>query len=103
MAVGPVGCRVDTAEDSTRPQFILAPLLDTYRYIVSVAQMMSLIANRAPSLILFGGIQTVMWTWVWSQQETSRLISGPLHSAIPKGYVGQARFQRHARGTYAYA
>ncbi|TFY64303.1 hypothetical protein EVJ58_g2727 [Rhodofomes roseus] len=65
--------------------------------------MMSLLAHRTPSLLLFGGIQTAMWTWVWSQQETSKLVSGPLPSAIPKGHIGQARFQRHAHGTYAYA
>lgn len=64
--------------------------------------MMNLIAARKPSLILFGSIQTVMWTLVWRQWQQPSLIEGPLPSHIPKGHIGRSRFQVPT-GAYAHA
>ncbi|KAH9897845.1 hypothetical protein C8Q73DRAFT_682773 [Cubamyces lactineus] len=72
-----------------------------------------LVVSRAPSLILFGTLEAALASFVWYQWQKPRsvpaltwvravthlssrsLISGPLPSAIPKGYIGKARFQHH--------
>ncbi|KAH9947100.1 hypothetical protein B0H21DRAFT_363377 [Amylocystis lapponica] len=87
-------------------------------YILS--KMMNLVVSRAPvslhviirdllyltwfgtqSLILFGTLQTAMWTWVWSRWRAPSLITGPLPSHIPKGRFGRSRFQ--VQPAYAHA
>ncbi|KAI0729387.1 hypothetical protein C8Q72DRAFT_884392 [Fomitopsis betulina] len=65
--------------------------------------MMSLIRSRAPSLLLFGAIQTTMWTWVYTRYQQPSLIDGPLPSHIPQGFVGRARFQQQAPFASGYA
>ncbi|OCH96435.1 hypothetical protein OBBRIDRAFT_718243, partial [Obba rivulosa] len=49
--------------------------------------------SRTQSLILFGAIETAMWTYVWAQWRQPSLITGPLPSHIPKGNWGRFRFQ----------
>ncbi|KZT71590.1 hypothetical protein DAEQUDRAFT_724126 [Daedalea quercina L-15889] len=56
--------------------------------------MMSLIRARAPTLILFGSLQTAMWSWVYMRWQQPSLIQGPLPTHIPKGHIGQARFHQ---------
>ncbi|KAH9938572.1 uncharacterized protein B0H18DRAFT_1112711 [Fomitopsis serialis] len=66
--------------------------------------MMSLIRSRAPTLILFGSIQTAMWSWVYMRWQQPSEIKGPLPSHIPKGFMGRARFrQQHAPFASGYA
>ncbi|KAI0937203.1 hypothetical protein AcW1_001247 [Taiwanofungus camphoratus] len=64
--------------------------------------MMTLVAARAPSLILWTSLQTAMWSWVWYRWQQPSLVTGPLPSHIPKGHIGKARFQQ-AGHAYAYA
>ncbi|KAI0778740.1 hypothetical protein BD413DRAFT_609310 [Trametes elegans] len=54
-----------------------------------------LVISRAPSLALFATIEAGFAYFVWSQYQKPSTISGPLPSAIPKGYIGKARFQPH--------
>ncbi|KAI0073123.1 hypothetical protein K474DRAFT_1774945 [Panus rudis PR-1116 ss-1] len=54
--------------------------------------MMSLVAARAPSLVLFGSIQVVMWGFVYSQWHQQNMVRTPLRSAIPAGHIGQRRY-----------
>ncbi|KAI8995286.1 hypothetical protein BD414DRAFT_409490 [Trametes punicea] len=55
----------------------------------------SLVVSRAPSLMLFGTIEAGLAYFVWSQWRKPSTITGPLPSAIPKGYFGKARFEHH--------
>ncbi|OBZ78962.1 hypothetical protein A0H81_01485 [Grifola frondosa] len=55
----------------------------------------SLIAARIPSLTLWGTLETGLAIFLWSQYRQPSTITGPLPSAIPKGYIGKARFQPH--------
>ncbi|KAI0673695.1 hypothetical protein C8Q78DRAFT_968255 [Trametes maxima] len=54
-----------------------------------------LVISRAPSLALFTAIETGFAFFVWSQWQKPSMITGPLPSAIPKGYIGKARFEHH--------
>ncbi|KAI0334374.1 hypothetical protein GY45DRAFT_1242905 [Cubamyces sp. BRFM 1775] len=54
-----------------------------------------LVISRAPSLVLFGTIEAALASFVWYQWQKPSIITGPLPSAIPKGYIGKARFQHH--------
>ncbi|KAI9068694.1 hypothetical protein FKP32DRAFT_124855 [Trametes sanguinea] len=54
-----------------------------------------LIISRAPSLALWGTLEAGLAYFVWSQWQQPSTITGPLPSAIPKGYIGKARFERH--------
>ncbi|PIL31427.1 hypothetical protein GSI_06128 [Ganoderma sinense ZZ0214-1] len=53
------------------------------------------IVARAPSLILFTTIETGLALFVYSQWQKPSLITGPLPKAIPKGYIGHARYEKH--------
>ncbi|KAH9941833.1 uncharacterized protein BXZ73DRAFT_98221 [Epithele typhae] len=53
--------------------------------------MLSLVAARAQSLVLFGTLQTGLACYVYSQYQPSSMIEGPLPSAIPRG----SRFGAH--------
>ncbi|KAH9913327.1 uncharacterized protein BXZ73DRAFT_106975 [Epithele typhae] len=57
--------------------------------------MMSLIAARAPSLILWTSLETGLAVFVYSQWQKPSIVTGPLPSAIPKGYFGRSRFGDH--------
>ncbi|RPD65137.1 hypothetical protein L226DRAFT_564820 [Lentinus tigrinus ALCF2SS1-7] len=54
-----------------------------------------LIVSRAPSLILFTTLEAGLAFFVYTQWKKPSLIAGPLPSAIPKGYIGRARFGPH--------
>ncbi|KAI0699360.1 hypothetical protein C8T65DRAFT_709956 [Cerioporus squamosus] len=55
----------------------------------------ALVVSRAPSLLLFTTLEAGLAFFVYSQWQKPSLIQGPLPSAIPKGYIGRARFGRH--------
>ncbi|EIW63956.1 uncharacterized protein TRAVEDRAFT_41381 [Trametes versicolor FP-101664 SS1] len=54
-----------------------------------------LVISRAPSLALFGTLEAGLGYFVYSQWKKPSMITGPLPTAIPKGYIGKARFQPH--------
>ncbi|KAI0828945.1 hypothetical protein BC628DRAFT_1417327 [Trametes gibbosa] len=54
-----------------------------------------LVISRAPSLALFGTIEAGLGYFLYTQWKKPNMINGPLPSAIPKGYIGKARFQPH--------
>ncbi|KAI0801892.1 hypothetical protein BC629DRAFT_1591559 [Irpex lacteus] len=54
--------------------------------------MMSLIRARIPSLIVFTGIQSALWGFVYSQWREPSEFNAPLKSAIPKGFIGRRRY-----------
>ncbi|KAI0800706.1 hypothetical protein C8Q74DRAFT_1364397 [Fomes fomentarius] len=54
-----------------------------------------LVVARAPSIILFSTLEAGLAFFVYSQWKKPSLITGPLPSAIPKGYIGRSRFQHH--------
>ncbi|EJF67194.1 hypothetical protein DICSQDRAFT_165026 [Dichomitus squalens LYAD-421 SS1] len=54
-----------------------------------------LVVSRAPSILLFTTLEAGLAFFVYSQWKKPSLISGPLPSAIPKGYIGRARFAKH--------
>ncbi|KZT08540.1 uncharacterized protein LAESUDRAFT_723408 [Laetiporus sulphureus 93-53] len=59
----------------------------------AVAARYPLVASRAPSLIIFVGAQTALWTWVASRTNVESVVKNAPPSHIPKGYIGKARFQ----------
>ncbi|KAI0086486.1 hypothetical protein BDY19DRAFT_995781 [Irpex rosettiformis] len=54
--------------------------------------MMSLIRARVPSLVVFAGIQSALWGYVYSQWREPSEFNVPLKSAIPKGAIGRHRY-----------
>ncbi|KAI0672150.1 hypothetical protein C8Q78DRAFT_729152 [Trametes maxima] len=54
-----------------------------------------LVISRAPSLLLFGTLEAGLAYFVYRQWQKPSMITGALPSAIPKGYIGRARFEHH--------
>ncbi|KAI0672181.1 hypothetical protein C8Q78DRAFT_1077737 [Trametes maxima] len=54
-----------------------------------------LVISRTPSLALFGTFEAGLAYFVYRQWQKPNLITGPLPSATPKGYIGSTQFEHH--------